>query len=344
MWLQHKFAKLMSVQFDRWSEKNKTYNFRCPYCGDSQKNRFKARGYLWDKGKGLVYSCHNCGITRTFDNFLKEQDPHLHKSYLLEKLAEKSDTNSLVFGEEPEPSTPVESKYTGRQFKLKKVSQLAWNHPAKLWVDNRKIPSDQQYRLYYCPKFNAWTNTYIPGKLNESKEHEEPRLVIPFFDESGKLFGYQGRSFDPNSSRRYITIMLDKRPNIFGLDVYDASKKVYVVEGPIDSLFVDNSIAMAGSDADVSFIKDPVIVYDNEPRSTEINKKISKTIGMNLPVVIWPAHIEEKDINDMVLSGVKREDIMQILKANTYQGLKANLAHSIWRKDVRIQNKGKASG
>ena len=101
---------------------------------------------------------------------------------------------------------------------------------------------------------------------------------------------------------------------------------------------------MAGSDADVSFIKDPVIVYDNEPRSTEINKKISKTIAMNLPVVIWPAHIEEKDINDMVLSGVKREDIMQILKANTYQGLKANLAHSIWRKDVRIQNKGKASG
>ena len=116
------------------------------------------------------------------------------------------------------------------------------------------------------------------------------------------------------------------------------------MEGPIDSLFVDNSIAMAGSDADVSFIKDPVIVYDNEPRSTEINKKISKTIAMNLPVVIWPAHIEEKDINDMVLSGVKREDIMQILKANTYQGLKANLAHSIWRKDVRIQNKGKASG
>ena len=143
--------------------------------------------------------------------------------------------------------------------------------------------------MYYCPRFYQWTNSLIPNKFKETNQ-DEPRLIIPFIDENNKLFGYQGRSFDKKSKARYITIMLDEsKPKIFGLDGVDFDKKVYVVEGPLDSCFVNNCLAMAGSDATLAFNDvNAVMVYDNEPRSIEIVKKIQKAISRQYGVVIWP--------------------------------------------------------
>jgi hypothetical protein len=247
----------------------------------------------------------------------------------------KDGSAELAFGNE---KTQVEEtgKYSSGEplTKLRIIADLREDHPAKQYILQRQIPVRYLKKLYYCTKFKTWTNTMVPGKFNE--ENDEPRIIIPFIDQEGSFFGYQGRALGKSLSR-YITIMLEPRPNIFGLDDVDLDKTVYVTEGPFDSMFLENSIAMAGSDLNVE-IPDPVMIYDNEPRSDVIVKKLSKSIAQGRKVVIWPSHIEHKDINDMVLNGY--EPMYQVLQ-NTYEGLKADLALSFWSKNARVQSKDK---
>ena len=108
---------------------------------------------------------------------------------------------------------------------------------------------------------------------------DHPRMVIPFRDSNGDIFAYQGRAFGKEKPK-YITIILDESvPKIFGLDRVDTSRDIFVMEGPIDSLFIENSIAVAQSDLRVPQYKDkPVLVPDNEPRNKEIVKQIERRL------------------------------------------------------------------
>jgi hypothetical protein len=217
---------------------------------------------------------------------------------------------------------------------LKKISQLQYNHPAKEYVQKRKIPNEYHRKLYYAPYFAKFVNSIIPRKLSE--ENDEPRLVIPFFDEYENLIGLQGRSFSKNSIR-YITIMIEEdKPKIFGLDEVDWTKRVYVLEGPIDSMFIDNSIAMIGADGGAYINskkkQDIVIVYDNEPKSSMIHKKLSRNIDEGFSVCIWPNFLQYKDINDMILSGMTKVEILNIINVNTFQDLNAKMKLVEWSK------------
>jgi hypothetical protein len=186
--------------------------------------------------------------------------------------------------------------------------------------------------LYYCEKFKEWTNTQ---KFTfESTNQDEPRIIIPLINK-GIFFGYQGRSLDPKSKVKYITIILDEtHPKIYGLDNIDWDKKVYITEGPFDSMFIDNSIAMVGADIDKMFFLsnydvDFVMVYDNEKRNKQIVDRVQKAIDLHFPVVIWPQDLREKDINDMVLSG---HHVNNLLESNTYSGLEAKTKLINWKR------------
>ena len=76
------------------------YNFRCPICGDSQKHKNKARGYLYAVKADMNFRCHNCGASMTFSNFLKEVDPVVHKQYIVERVKNKKTGRGTVV-EEP---------------------------------------------------------------------------------------------------------------------------------------------------------------------------------------------------------------------------------------------------
>ena len=123
----------------------------------------------------------------------------------------------------------------------------------------------------------------------------------------------------------------DSAPKIYGLDEIKTNSSVYITEGPFDSTFIKNSVAMCGADADVRKwgISDPVWIYDNEPRNIEIVKRISNTIDKGDKVVIWPSNIVEKDINDMVMSG---HNVQELVELNIYNGLEANLKFNIWKR------------
>jgi predicted RNA-binding Zn-ribbon protein involved in translation (DUF1610 family) len=302
------------------------YNFRCPYCGDSQKRKNKARGYLFKVKNDFVYKCHNCGVGRTFSNFLKDQDTHLHDRYVMEKFKNGRTGKGTTI---PNPKFEFkEPKFVKRDTDLQKISDLNISHPARVYLEQRGI-KDLSY-FYYCPKFKAWTNE--KKKVFDNLKQDSERIIIPFKDREGNLFGYQGRSLAPKAKLRYITIMLDEeQPKIFGLDKVNNNKPIHIVEGPFDSTFLENSVAMAGSDADVRTLgwSNYIWVFDNEPRNREIVNRISKVIDRGDQVVIWPSKIKEKDINDMHLAG---HDVQSLVDCNAYQGLEATLKLNDWKK------------
>ena len=316
-----KYVGLVSSRLQKFKRvKDNLYNFRCPICGDSQKNKNKTRGYIYQVKNNTNFKCHNCGASMSFNNFVKTIDPTLHKQYTLEKFKEgHTGRNFVVEAPKLEFVKPVFKK----SLNLPKAST---NPRAKEYLENRKIDPD---KFYFADKFMEWTNTQ--KRTFDTITRDESRIVIPMYDSDKNLIGFQGRALE-KSFTKYITVMLDEEaPKVYGLDGIDKTSPVYITEGPFDSTFVRNSIAMCGADGDISNwgIINPVWVYDNEPRNREIVERIRKTIDTGDSIIIWPTNIEQKDINDMVLAG---HDVMSMLKLNTYSGLQAKIKFNNWKK------------
>ena len=323
-----KYIGLVSVRLQKFSKKKEgLYTFRCPYCGDSQKNKNKTRGYLYQFKNDHNFKCHNCGVSRSFTNFLKDQDVVLYDQYIMERyksgLTGKGTTtpNPVVKSSKP--------KFVKKDFDLPRISELNKEHPAKAYLTTRNLPDKCLRDLYYCDKFKAWTNEQ--KHTFDDVNNDEARIIIPLKNRS-RIFGFQGRSLNPKSKLRYITIMLDEdAPKIYGLERINKSSTIHIVEGPFDSLFLENCVAMAGSDLDLRSFgwSDYICVYDNEPRSREIVNRISKSIDRGDKVVIWPKGIGEKDINDMYNAGINVQDVVE---SNTYQGLIAKAKLNNWKR------------
>ena len=315
-----KFIGLISSRLEKFKRvKNNLYNFRCPVCGDSKKNKSKTRGYLYAVKANTNFKCHNCGASMSLNNFLKQVDPVIHKQYTMEKF-KSGHTGRNFVAEEPE------FKFEAPKFKKKLKLPKASEDPRPAgYLTARKLNPDD---FYFAEKFKKFANSLKP--TFDSEDHDEERIIIPLYYKKN-LIGFQGRSLGL-SKVKYITVMLDDdAPKIYGLDNIRTDAPVYVTEGPFDSTFISNAIAMCGADADVRKwgISNPVWIYDNEPRNREITNRISKTIDSGESVVIWPDNIDDKDINDMVMSGL---DVESVIKSNTYSGLEAKLKFTTWKK------------
>ena len=317
-----KYIGLVSSRLPKFKKiKSDLYNFRCPLCGDSKKQKNKTRGYIFPhtKSQNFLFKCHNCGVSMSFGYFLKQLDIVLHKQYVFERFKEGQVGRSTLV---TEPKFHFEPPKFKPKLDLPKASE---NPVAKKYLEKRKLNPD---KFYYTDKFKAWSNSQ--KQTFDSVEYDEPRIIIPLFYKN-TLVGFQGRSLGP-SKVKYITVMInDDAPKIYGLDNLRRGAPVYITEGPFDSTFICNSIAMCGADGDVRKwgVSDPIWVYDNEPRSKEITARISNTINRGESVVIWPSNIHEKDINDMILAG---HDVQSVVESNTYSGLQAQLQFNTWKK------------
>ena len=324
-----KYIGLISSRLDKFSQKNsKNYEFRCWYCGDSKKSQSKKRGNLYQIGTSYNYKCFNCGKSVSFSTFLKDLDPSLHDQYILEKYKETGPRlkRAEVKPKLQAPKLRVIKKY----FDLPSVSQLNKEHFARQYLEDRKIPKHYLDELYFCEKFKHWTNTQKP--TFKFTNYDEPRIIIPLVSD-GNIFGFQGRSLSKNANIKYITVILDDiPPKVYGVDTINWDNEVYIVEGPFDSMFLSNSIAMSGADLDLtSFSSDAnfTYVYDNERRNEHIVRRIEKVIDLGHSIVIWPNDLKEKDINDMVLAG---KSPSEIIKNNTFKGLQAKVKLTEWKR------------
>jgi len=330
-----KFINNMSARLSQFKRKNDyLYNFRCPHCGDSKKNKTKARAYFYRVKNDMFFKCHNCGEGQSLANFLKFIDPKLHDQYLLERYK-----GSAPSTQKPKLDFDFKPQFDEKETKvdilddLTKVSDLSGEHPVLKYVQDRKIPEEHYDNLYLCDKFMAFVNKVKPQTFPFIKQ-DHPRLIIPFFDYDGKLFAFQGRAFG-NEQPKYLTIKLkESKRKIYGLERVNLQLPINIVEGPIDSLFVNNCLAMGG--ADMFFDRVPAnqitYIFDNEPRNKEIIKRMYNVIEKDYNVVIWPDHIQSKDVNDMIVSGMSKEEVQSIISTNTFAKLEALTKLSYYKK------------
>ena len=315
-----KYINLVSVRLQKFKRvKSNLYNFRCPICGDSQKNKNKARGYLYQVKNNTNFKCHNCGLNISFNNFLKQIDVEVYKQYTFEKFKEGHTGRNFVTDE---PNFVFEKPVFKTKIVLPLCSEV---ERGRTYLEKRRIDPT---KFYYAERFKEFANSLKSTFTNTN--YEESRIIIPLYYRKD-LVGFQGRALGP-SPNKYITVMLfDDAPKIYGLDTIDTKQTVYVTEGPFDSTFISNAIAMCGADADIGKwgIDNFVRVYDNEPRNSEIVSRYASAIARGERVVIWPSGLKEKDINDMFLSGL---NVQSVIESNTYNGLEAKLKFNTWKK------------
>jgi hypothetical protein len=331
LYIDKKFVSLVSPKLERFKQKSEyLWNCRCKLCGDSSKNKGKARGYFYRRKSDLFYTCHNCGTSLSLGNFLKVVDPSLYREYQMERFKNESSGNVA----KPDFAIAKAKPVFKKRIDLPTIALLPSGHYAKEYLKDRKIPSEKLNDIYYAENFKAFVMEMLPDY--EKTLYDEPRIVFPFYDEEKNLLGVQGRALN-NSKIKYITIKLDDdNRKVFGLDRVDFNKRIYVVEGPIDSLFLQNSLATM--DASLSNIvtllgnHDYVFVHDNECRNSAIVNQMEKTIAKNKNIFIWPQDVVAKDINDWILTGTTSAEIQSLIDRNTFNSLRAKLEFERWRK------------
>ena len=337
LYIDAKYAQILGSRLRNFKQKNDyLWNFSCPVCGDSSKNKLKARGYIYRAKADLFVKCHNCGYGTNIGNLIKYVDHKLYDEYVLERYtsgASKHNDHKDI----KDTSVKIESTILTDSVldSLSSIKDLPETHPAVKYVINRKIPKDKWNLLYFAPKFKKFTNTVVP-KFQEPIVDDHPRMVIPYFNSHGKVFAFQGRAYGKEDPKYYAVKIDDNEEKIYGLERVDYGKRIYVVEGPIDSLFLPNAIAVSGASFDTPSIRkllaNATIIMDNEPRNKEIVKQLGKYIEKGYYVCMLPDTIKQKDINDMVLNGISVDEIVDVINTNTFHGIEAKLKYSEWKK------------
>jgi len=332
LYTDQKYVGLISPRLDLFKQvRPNLWNSRCPICGDSHKNKSKKRMYIYAKKQDLFVKCHNCGYGASLGNFIKQLDPHLHGQYVMERYGQ----GQTGRGKTKEPEFHFEKpkfKPRPQKIELPSIGELDEEHFARKYFESRKLPESFKDKVYFAADFKKWAED-ISNIDYSNLGKEEPRMVIPFFDTEGKLIAAQGRALGRNELR-YITIKVDEdSPKIYGLDRWTSETTTYIVEGPIDSMFLPNCLAVAGGDLQSIKIdkKQCVLIFDNEPRNEHTVKKLMKSIDDGWAVVIWSKGKKFKDINDLIMSGLSTDEILEMINKTTMKGLEADWAAREWR-------------
>ena len=340
-WVDEQFINRVGVRIDRFERIRPTlYICRCPICGDSKQRKDIRRGYFINRDSSWRYYCHNCSVNLRIYNFLKIVDPMLCDEYSLEIYKEKKLFNSFLnptqVKKELADEIPKSRLPTIRENPPDLVSfkDLPETHPAVGYLEKRRIPKNLYSRLFFAPQYRKW-NCRITGQKYRTDYPDIPRLVIPYYWFDGTIFRYTARAFGNESPRYHQTVIDETKPRIFGLERVKDDSTVYVMEGQIDSLFLPNSVAVGSANYGVELLNtfpDKVFVPDNQPRNADVVAQVGKLVSAGNKVVIWQEQYG-KDINKMVMDhGFSVEDLTEIIRSSTYQGVEAQLRFGKWKK------------
>ena len=356
VYIDRKFLGFVSSKLEQFKQKQTDlYNFRCPYCGDSKKNKLKARGYVYRKSNDYFFICHNCGKSTTFAKFLEHVDGTTYKQYILERYAagetgygsnvKKPDFEQLKGNAHARfqsagnnsrgDSTTVESlERTWRTFEDHSIANLPEEHYARAYIKKRRIPERFWNEIYFIPKFRDFLDKEFPNHGKDEVPNDD-RIVLFYTNEKGEITNVAGRALS-DTKIRYVTVKVTDEKKLFGLHRLRKQERVYVLEGQFDSYFVQNSVASGDSNlggvASILPELDVTLVYDNEPRNKDIVKQIEKSIDKGYNVCLFPDSVKGKDINEMIMNGMTEEQIKQVIDKNTVSGLTAKLVFTNWKR------------
>lgn len=345
--LIQKYIYVVGGQLEGFKQvKRNLFNCRCPVCGDSKKDKTKKRFYFYEKeGKHLV-SCHNCGFSTTFVSFIKNELPNVYKDFVMDGVRMTPQERKQIEDEHPEEvitKRPVFKKVTVEvpEEKSSKIDprlgtpllSLAVDHLARNTMESRLIPGHKLAEMTYTPNFKKVAEYVNPDDPESTKNlrRDDERVVIPFYDDKGELYAIQGRALHNWQKPKYITIKVDEaNGKIYNEYNVNPNLPVIVVEGPIDSMFLPNCVATC--DANLLKADGEIYVFDNQPRNKDLIKCMQKAVDAGVKVCYWPSTTKEKDINDMVLNGKSRSDILKTILANSYGGLRGKQMFLKWKK------------
>lgn len=339
--LDYQYINQLSVRLDKfhWTRGSNLAMCRCPMCGDSQKKSNKTRFYIIAQDTGYGVYCHNCGYSNSFSRFLEEFDGFTYQQYRVEVFKEKG------YNTREKRVEPVKPVYDLEKLKrllgadkpilaqCSRVKDLDPMHPCRMYVEWRAIPAKHHDILWHSSNFKETILDFAPESADNLPE--DSRLVIPFFDKEGILICLQGRSLDPKSEMRYITIKANEGiKKLYGAERLDLNRPVLVVEGPIDSLFLPNCVATADANL-LAAEMGTVLIPDNQYRNKAVCNYIDKFIETGKRVVLFPETLPWKDINDMVMptkGNMSQSELWRLIAENAYSGLKARMKWSNLKK------------
>lgn len=334
MWIEQKYISLLGSQFRNFKRKTPNlWEFSCPLCGDSLTNKRKARGYIFPKGQKYRFMCHNCGSSMLFTKLLEATNPNLYREFRLEKFRDKVEEEKKE-EKQKEPEFTVLKKSAIERI-CRKVSTLEPDHPARQYLENRKLPQHRIDSLFYTENLAVFAEIF-PKYAEVKFPKKEPRIVIPIYNRQKELVGITARAIGPSQLRYVMMRRSDEEPLIYNLDKIDMAKKVYAFEGAFDSMFVENSVAVDGADFNKLSSIVPkaqlIVVFDNQPRNGELLKRIDKIVDTGYSMFIWPENYS-KDMNQNVIDGkIIPDSITELIENNTYSGLTLRLKLSKWKK------------
>lgn len=341
-WLDEKYIALAGTRLERFHRQSRTtFAFRCPFCGDSRKAKNKTRAYLFLYHGQYAFKCHNCNEGGYLRGFLKrldaEKNTNLLREYQLEQFQSQRTTTptpTLTSTPSPEDAMFRLRRRATRSVKLSTLKTLPPDHVAVQYILGRGLPEEALSYLHFTDQWKTWLDSL--GWDYHVKDDGFPRLVLPWYAMDGTLLGAQARRIDvTGKDARYITFKSHEDVGkIYGLERLDPHRLVYLVEGPLDSFFLPNCCAAMGSDLQRTrehFLPHHKVIYvwDNEPRNREVVSIMEPVVKSGADVVIWPASIQEKDLNDMANAG---HDVPALVRTHTYNGLRAQLEFLRWRK------------
>lgn len=339
-YIEEKYLLLISSRLERFSKKkDDLYNFRCPYCGDSKRSKFKCRGFVYRRNDSYYYICHNCSASTTFSSFLKYIDPILHKQFVFERYKNDgvSTQKALNITQLKSVAKKYFTKKAEQRLNLPSISSLENDHPAKMYLSKRKIPQKYFSEIYYTENLVKFVQENYPDHAKNLSD--DARIILPAVNANGEITHLIARSLDKKSQLRYVIVQLKDDYKIYGLNRIDSKKTVYLVEGQFDSMFVDNCVASGDSNliglykylSESHNIDDCVLIFDKEPRNKQIVSLMERAINIGCRVCIFPNSLHGKDINEMILMN-DTVDINTIIKENTYSGLIAKLKFNDWKR------------
>lgn len=338
LYVDIKYASLVGSRIKNFKQKSQyVWQYTCPHCSDWTSEKVKARAYIYRKKTDLFTKCHHCGHGSNIGNLVKHFDEALYRQYVVEryqnnvsKFSDHKDIGALF---QPSKALPEPELVDDVLSELIRIDKLEEDHPARKYVKGRMVPEEL---FYYAPKFKSFVNSHVK-KFTNVNENEHDRIIIPYFNTHGQVVMFNGRAMDDREPKYMMVRLNEEADKIYGLDRVDYSKKIYATEGEIDSLMLDNCIAVGGAASFSSVTMEKlksnlVLIHDNEPRSKEVTKIVAKTIQEGYNCCLLPENFPFKDLNEAVKSGMSRDELKAIIDANCFQGLRAQLRFSQWKK------------
>lgn len=348
--IDRKWISIIGQQIERfhWTKDN-VANCRCFICGDSQKSKTKARGYFYEYNNKYWYKCHNCGLPLPVDSIIRNYFPAQYADYKLELLdIGDSPANNAHGQQDSKPLPKRKDAIDLTNAPVECAKNIEHDHEMIQYIWQRGIPKKHWNELYYTNNFRDCI-VQMTGNKNYRRLPRDPRMLLFLMDQNQRIFGVQGRKIsNQGNSPKYITIKFDEdAPKLYGLHRLDKSRFMVVVEGPIDSLYLPNAVALCGGDVGHSLKpfkgRDVYVALDNEPRNYDTVQRMKRALDMGFKVTFWSVDPSLANDIEEIRHAYGRSRLFKEIAYNSFSGMEGLTELHTWKRvNLNSRKRGKA--